>query len=769
MNRTVSALCSLSALCLTLSGLSPASSASAQVNRGPYLQQGSDDAMTVVWRTASSAPSVVCYGAAVGSLSSRATAGAGTQHEVRITGLAPDTQYFYALSDDACPPAAAGDASQYFRTAPTPGTARPFRFWVVGDSGTGGSRQQQVTDAMLAYVGAARPDIYVHVGDMAYSDGTTSEFDSRFFAMYDSILRNTVCWPAMGNHEGHTSDSASQSGPYYDAYVLPIDGAAGGIPSGTEAYYSYDWANVHFVVMDSHQTSRAVGGAMLTWLDMDLDSTDQDWLIAYWHHPPYTKGSHDSDTEGALVDMRENALPILEAAGVDLVLGGHSHIYERSYLISGAYDTPTTAAGYILDPGDGRPAGDGAYVKAGDGTIYIVAGHGGTGVSGAGDHPVMFFSELDNGSNIVDVTADTLTITNIRRDGVESDQVVLVKGTGLFLLTPRGGENVLAGSDLSITWGSSGPVGDVRIEYSLDGGGSWAPVADRTANDGLETWTTPLFRTTQARVRITDLDDSTNTSESGDFELSGRAERVAIPMGDVWEYLDDGAAPGASWRTETGGWASGPAELGYGDGDEATTIYDTDPNVPTVFFRRGVTIDETVVAARLRVLYDDGVVVWVNGVEVASFNVADGDDYAAYASTGSADNEVQMVEIPITAGAPFVTGANVISAVVKQSGSGSSDLSFDLSLILDIEVDLPAPPLPDGGPGSIDGGSPDDGGIPADGVAPGVDSGPAVGDDGGCGCAAVGAPRAASLRAVAWFGALLVIGIAVRRRGRRRS
>ncbi len=174
------------------------------------------------------------------------------------------------------------------------------------------------------------------------------------------MLRRTPVFPAIGNHEGTLSDAASQTGPYYEAYVVPTDGRAGGVPSGTEAYYAYDWGDVHFVVLDSHESPRAVGGAMLRWLDADLASTSATWIVCYFHHPPYTDGTHDSDTESQLVDMRENALPILEAHGVDLVLAGHSHIYERSHLLRGAYETPTTTAG-IVDHGDGRIEGDGPY------------------------------------------------------------------------------------------------------------------------------------------------------------------------------------------------------------------------------------------------------------------------------------------------------------------------------------------------------------------------------------------------------------------------
>ncbi|MFK7987301.1 MAG: metallophosphoesterase [Sandaracinaceae bacterium] len=370
--------------CLTGLCLGWARGAAAQSVRAPYLQLGTPDSVRVVWRTAAAEDSVVCWGDTPDSLVARATgASEVTDHEVAITGLEPETRYHYAVSSNgACPPPAAGDPEDYFRTAPPVGGTAPFTMWVVGDSGTGSVRQRGVFEAMLAEVGDDAPDLFLHVGDMAYGSGTTSEFDENFFDMYAPLLRHTVTWAAMGNHEGRSSTSSTESGPYYDAYVLPSASEAGGLASGTEAYYAFDYGNVHFVVLDSHQSSRDVDGPMLTWLSDDLASTDADWIIAFWHHPPYTKGSHDSDTEGALIDMRENAMPILEAAGVDVVLTGHSHIYERSHLIHGAYDTPTTASGHIVDPGDGRPDGDGAYAARGDGTVQVVAGHGGTGVGG---------------------------------------------------------------------------------------------------------------------------------------------------------------------------------------------------------------------------------------------------------------------------------------------------------------------------------------------------------------------------------------------------
>ena len=104
---------------------------------------------------------------------------------------------------------------------------------------------------------------------------------------------------------------------------------------------------------------------MYNWLCSDLAATNQDWVFTYWHHPPYTKGSHDSDVETQLEEMRERFNPVIEAHGADLNLTGHSHSYERSVLIDSHYgNSGSYSAGtHAKDSGDGDPAGDGAYQK----------------------------------------------------------------------------------------------------------------------------------------------------------------------------------------------------------------------------------------------------------------------------------------------------------------------------------------------------------------------------------------------------------------------
>jgi hypothetical protein len=460
-------------IALLCGAYTPAASAG-DLFRGPYLQMAAPDSVVVVWRTEGASQPVLRYGPSPNALDSELSGDAillrvshdveapesvprlykqpadeaaerdereqdpstspnTYQYEARVMGLTPGTKYYYAVYDGGTR-LAGGDADHYFVASPPHGSEAQQRIWVVGDSGTGGTMQARVHDAMIDFVAdTGRPlDQFIHVGDMAYGSGTDPEFQRRFFEMYQPTLRNTVCWPTMGNHEGKTSRGISGFGPYYDAYVVPTEAEVGGVASGTEAYYSFRIANIHFICLDSHDLDRKPTGAMAQWLRADLEKADADWLVAFWHHPPYSKGSHDSDVEGQLIEMREHIMPILEGGGVDLVLTGHSHIYERSMLMDGAYTTPTTAHGVILDDGDGNPDGDGAYRKSGglnphEGTVQIVAGHGGTGLGRSGTMPVMREIILDHGSVILDFDGDTLMGTMVDKDNVRRDVFSIVK------------------------------------------------------------------------------------------------------------------------------------------------------------------------------------------------------------------------------------------------------------------------------------------------------------------------------------------------------
>ncbi len=504
--------------------------------RGPYLQRVASSRATVVWTTREVGGSVVRFGDAPDALDRAASGPAGTQHEVELTGLAPGSRVYYAVGDGQST-LAGGDAEHFVTTPPVTGEARKFRAWVLGDSGTGGAAQRAVRDAMLAQVGSRVPELTLHLGDLAYHRGTTSELTTNFFVPYRGILGRSASWPTLGNHEGRSSDSGTESGPYYEAFVLPRGGECGGLPSGTEAYYAFDWANVHFLVLDSHDSDRSPSGPMLTWAKADLEATKQAWIVAYWHHPPYSKGTHDSDVERELVEMREHALPVLEAGGVDLVLAGHSHIYERSKLVDGAYATPTVAEGHVRDGGsgrvvDGRPYAKPAGITTHNGAVYVVAGHGGASVGGEANHPLMHVSEVANGSCLLDVHDNRLAMINVRADGVVSDRFTLVKGDAIVVGQPDGGERLEPGSTSEIAWATVGRADRVDLAWSSDEGATWQPIAAGVENAGRYVWTVPEAATTRGLVRVSAAGGGRSDESNATFAV-GQAAGAEAPAPSV--------------------------------------------------------------------------------------------------------------------------------------------------------------------------------------------------------------------------------------------
>src|SRR5262245_17157045 len=278
---------------LTSSAPAQSERISAVVTRGPYLQMGGPSRVTVRWRTDVAADSRVKYGLSVGSLNwTLDDPSTGTEHEITLTGLKAATRYYYSYGSTAGP-LVGGDAGHSFVTAPVPGTRAPTRLWFIGDCGTGTATAAAVRDAFTAYTRAPAA-LWLMLGDNAYMTGTDAEYQTGVFNMYPDMLRTTVLWPTRGNHDGVY---AGPNNDYYDFFSLPTSGQSGGLASGTEAYYSFDYANIHFVCLDSYASSRSVGGPMASWLRADLAATPREWVIAFWHHPPYTKGSHDSDNE----------------------------------------------------------------------------------------------------------------------------------------------------------------------------------------------------------------------------------------------------------------------------------------------------------------------------------------------------------------------------------------------------------------------------------------------------------------------------------------
>jgi hypothetical protein len=246
---------------------------------------------------------------------------------------------------------------------------------------------------------------------------------------------------------------------------------------------------------------------MMTWLQNDVNSTNKDWIIAFWHHPPYSKGSHDSDTSSQLIEMRTNALPILEQAGVDLVLTGHSHSYERSFLIDGHYGVSSTfTTAMKKDGGSGREDGTGAYSKPTDGlgphegAVYAVAGSSGQTSGGPLNHPAMFISLNSLGSMILEINGSRLDAKFIDQTGATKDYFTIIKGGAM----PAAPSNLIATaastSQINLTWtDNSSNETSFRIERSADGVNfneitTVGPNVTSYSNTGLTSSTTYYYR-----------------------------------------------------------------------------------------------------------------------------------------------------------------------------------------------------------------------------------------------------------------------------------
>lgn len=430
-------------LLILLLSLSDALTAQSVLIRGPYLNLGTSESMVVRWRTDVSEVGVVKYGTNPDQLDQTASDVTATRdHEVVIKDLQPATVYYYSVGTSTSD-LTESDGSYYFKTSPVKGSKAPIRIWAIGDFGNGSQAQKDVRNSYIRHFEDVHTDIWMWLGDNAYGDGTDDEYQTKVFEVYPDELKRMVVWPTPGNHDYGDIDLLNR-GPYYDIFTLPTRAEAGGEPSGLEAYYSFDYGNVHFISINSEFLLSIISNSteFTQWLERDLAKNDLEWIVAFWHQPPYSKGTHDSDDFFSRMEMtRKHVNPILERAGCDLVLNGHSHGYERTYLINNHYGRSNTFSptAHLIDGSNGNPDDGNTYIKRTDGpeankgTVYLVSGSGGQKGSGNSslDHPAMFMAtESYHGSTIIDVEGNYMKVRFIDTTGSVIDQFAIQKQSG---------------------------------------------------------------------------------------------------------------------------------------------------------------------------------------------------------------------------------------------------------------------------------------------------------------------------------------------------
>ncbi len=276
------------------------------------------------------------------------------------------------------------------------------------------------------------------------------------------------------------------------------------------------------------------------------------------------------------------------------------------------------------------------------------------------------------------------------------------------ITAPSAPSNLLAtavsSTQINLTWtdNSNNETGFI-VERSVNGATGWtaltpAPGVNATSfsdSTGLSAGM-PYFY----RVRATNSAGASANSNVATAYTVPTTTLTYIPAGSVWKYLDNGTNQGTAWRAGSfndSTWASGPAQLGYGDGDEATVVsYGSDPNNKyiTTYFRTSfnVTNPAQISALNIGLVRDDGAVVYLNGTEVFRSNMPTGTiTYTTLASTNVGGTD-ESTFFPGTASPSLlVAGANVIAVEIHQSVGDSSDISFDFSLAGTIALAPTAP------------------------------------------------------------------------------
>jgi acid phosphatase type 7 len=398
---------------------------SAQVTRQPYLQDLTSTSVVIRWQTGVLTPGKVFYGPSVTSLSKYKIEpkNGGIYHEVRVDSLMPDTRYYYSVSG-----ASKGSEDQYFMTSPVPGTAKPTRIWVISDFGQTSSSQNEnrmetVTQWKTFNNNNYHADFILSLGDQTQDDAIY-QLQHNFFNQVEKVVKMSPLFTTIGNHDYH--DSIYN---YQRTFTLPVQGEAGGVPSGTKQYYSFDYANIHVVVLCTEIEDDAGYKIQTEWLKKDLENNRQEWLIACLHRPFHSGGHHKSDTDESMIKNRKNWLTLLEDHGVDLVLQGHNHVYERSFLIDNLIGQTTT---YTVANNKsttlGREDVDGAYKKNKNtphqGTIFLTSWAGGVAQEDWVKYPIFAVAYSKNGligSEVIDINGDRMDVKSLSNVPDEKD------------------------------------------------------------------------------------------------------------------------------------------------------------------------------------------------------------------------------------------------------------------------------------------------------------------------------------------------------------
>jgi len=357
------------------------------LSRYPYVQKVTSDSATIVWNTDVDSDSQLEYGPTQAYGNEAYDSVPVSQHIMTLIGLNPDTRYYYRVVGDGSVLTSSG---MFFRTNQDV-LGSDYTFVVFGDSGVAAPAQSAVAEL----IEDVSPDLALHTGDVIYFTGEAVDYNAKYFIPYKETIKQVPLYPSLGNHDILNADGNPPGQPYLDAFVLPEVESG----SGTERYYSFDYANAHFIALDVVSSDYLVGSDQYLWLENDLAATDKLWKFVFFHYPAYSGNVNPG--HGSFPDIQSALSPLFEQYGVDMVFTGHSHNYERT--------KPITEGSISLD-----------------GVTYVVTGGGG-GLRefDANLVPQWWTTSLQSAYHLTKITidGDYLGLKAVKPDGTSDGEV----------------------------------------------------------------------------------------------------------------------------------------------------------------------------------------------------------------------------------------------------------------------------------------------------------------------------------------------------------
>lgn len=305
--------------------------------RGPAVQNTSTTRQHILWKTHLPASTRVEYGTSTDLGWVYEQAEAVTNHLARLEGLAADTTYHYRILSTA------GDTTVTspifkFRTLRASGG---FSFALTADMGSGTEPQYAIGRVLRN----AEPDLVLVAGDLIYYSFTAGRADFRCYSVYGQQMRSTPWFVAPGNHDVITAGGRD----FFDAFDMPTNNVApadhAAAATGPEHYYSFDHGDAHFVAayipLQMSYLALKPDSAQVRWLEADLAASTKPWKFLFFHMPILTSNGHRNDDYNAsgeldTAEVRRIILPLARRYGVQMILSGHAHAYERFHPVDGA-------------------------------------------------------------------------------------------------------------------------------------------------------------------------------------------------------------------------------------------------------------------------------------------------------------------------------------------------------------------------------------------------------------------------------------------------